>query len=202
MIDEKIIQELISIVGEEWVSAGESVRELHSHDESFHAHVLPDIVVWRHSTEEVSRIVKAAYEMEIPITPWGVGTSLEGNPIPVRKGISIDLQEMNKIIAIRQQDFQVDVQTGVIYKELNKTLGHSGLLFPPDPGAAATIGGMIGNNASGIRTVKYGATKDYIMRLTAVLPGGDIIRTGSRARKSSSGYNLSSLLPVRKVPSE
>jgi D-lactate dehydrogenase (cytochrome) len=194
MIDAKDILELKAIVGEEWVSAGQSVRELHSHDESFHAHVPPDVVVWPHSTEEVSSIVKWAYEKDIPITPWGVGTSLEGNPIPVHNGISIDFQEMNKILAIRQEDFQVDVQAGVIYKELNKTLGHHGLLFPPDPGAAATIGGMIGNNASGIRTVKYGSTKDCVMKLTVVLPGGDIIRTGNRARKSSSGYNLCSLL--------
>ena len=193
MIDIKNVQELKAIVGEEWVSAGQSVRELHSHDESFHAPVLPDVVVWPHSTEEVSSIVKWAYEKDIPITPWGVGTSLEGNPIPVRNGISIDFQEMNKVLAIRQEDFQVDVQAGVVYKELNKTLGHHGLLFPPDPGAAATIGGMIGNNASGIRTVKYGATKDYVMRLTVVLPGGDIIHVGNRARKSSSGYNLCAL---------
>jgi D-lactate dehydrogenase (cytochrome) len=193
MIDIKTIQELKAIVGDEWVSAGQSVRELHSHDESFHTPVLPDVVVWPHSTEEVSSIVKWAYEKDIPITPWGVGTSLEGNPIPVRNGISIDFQEMNKVLAIRQEDFQVDVQAGVVYKELNKTLGHHGLLFPPDPGAAATIGGMIGNNASGIRTVKYGATKDYVMRLTVVLPGGDVIHAGNRARKSSSGYNLCAL---------
>ncbi len=192
--DKDFIQELKRILDTERVSAGESVRELHSHDESFHAHVLPDVVVWPHSTEEVSRVVKAAYEKNVPVTAWGVGTSLEGNPIPVKNGISIDLQEMNKIIDIRPEDFQVDVQAGVIYKELNKTLGHHGLLFPPDPGAAATIGGMIGNNASGIRTVKYGATKDYVMKLTVVLPGGGVIRTGSRARKSSSGYNLCSLL--------
>ncbi|MCX5810394.1 MAG: FAD-binding oxidoreductase [Proteobacteria bacterium] len=193
MIDIKNIQEIKIIVGDEWVSAGQSVRELHSHDESFHTPVLPDVVVWPHSTEEVSNIVKWAYEKDIPITPWGVGTSLEGNPIPVRNGISIDFQEMNKVLAIRQEDFQVDVQAGVVYKELNKTLGHHGLLFPPDPGAAATIGGMIGNNASGIRTVKYGATKDYVMRLTVVLPGGDVIHAGNRARKSSSGYNLCAL---------
>ena len=193
MIDTKTIQELKTIVGEEWVSAGQSVRELHSHDESFHAPALPDVVVWPHSTEEVSSIVKWSYGKDIPITPWGVGTSLEGNPIPVRNGVSIDFQEMNKVLAIRQEDFQVDVQAGVVYKELNKTLGHHGLLFPPDPGAAATIGGMIGNNASGIRTVKYGATKDYVMRLTVVLPGGDIIHVGNRARKSSSGYNICAL---------
>ena len=114
----------------------------------------------------------------------GAGTSLEGNPIPVKGGMVIDFNEMNHVIAIRPEDFQVDVQAGVIYKELNKTLSHHGLFFPPDPGAAATIGCMIGNNASGIRTVKYGATKDYVIKLTVVLPGGEAIRVGNRARKS------------------
>lgn len=193
MIDIKHVNELKSIVGEKWVSVGQSVRELHSHDESFHTPVTPDIVLWPHTTEQVSEVVKWASEKGIPVTPWGVGTSLEGNPIPVNKGISIDFQEMNRILDIRREDFQVDVQPGVVYKEMNKVLGHHGLFFPPDPGAAATIGGMIGNNASGIRTVKYGATKDYIMRLTVVLPDGRIIHAGSRARKSSSGYNLCSL---------
>lgn len=193
MLDDKSLQELKSIAGEEWVSTGQSVRELHSHDESFHPSVLPDAVVFPHSTDDVSRIVRWAYGHDVAITPWGVGTSLEGNPIPVKGGISLDFQDMNKVLAIRQEDFQVDVQAGVVYKELNKTLSHYGLFFPPDPGAAATIGGMIGNNASGIRTVKYGATKDCVMKITVVLPGGDVIHAGSRARKSSSGYNLCSL---------
>lgn len=193
MINADDIESLKTILDRDKVSTGESVRELHSHDESYHRHVPPDAVVWPHTTEEVSRIVRWAYERHVPITPWGAGTSLEGNPIPVNGGIVIDFQEMDKIIAIRQQDFQVDLQAGVIYKELNKALGHHGLFFPPDPGAAATIGGMIGNNASGIRTVRYGATKDYVMRLIVVMPGGRIIRTGNRARKSSSGYNLVSL---------
>jgi D-lactate dehydrogenase (cytochrome) len=100
---------------------------------------------------------------------------------------------MNRVLAIREEDFQVDLQAGVVYKELNKEMSHYGLFFPPDPGAAATIGGMIGNNASGIRTVKYGATKDYVMRIVVVLPDGKVIRVGNRARKSSSGYNLCSL---------
>jgi len=193
MIDIKYINELKSIFGDDWVSEGTSIRELHSHDESFHSHTMPDVVVWPHTTEQVSKVVKWANERDMPITPWGVGTSLEGNPIPVHKGISMDFQEMNKILAIHREDFQVDVQPGVVYKEMNKILGHHGLFFPPDPGAAATIGGMIANNASGIRTVKYGATKDYIMKLTVVLPDGRIIYVGNRARKSSSGYNLCSL---------
>lgn len=193
MIPVQDIDELKAILDESRVSTGESIKQLHSHDESHHTPVLPDVVVWPHTTEEVSRLIQWAYEKKVPVTPWGAGTSLEGNPIPVKGGMVIDFNEMNQVITIRPEDFQVDVQAGVIYKELNKTLSHHGLFFPPDPGAAATIGGMIGNNASGIRTVKYGATKDYVMKLTVVLPGGEVIRVGNRARKSSSGYNLLSL---------
>lgn len=187
------LSELKTILDDRRVSTGESVRHLHSHDESFHAPSLPDVVVWPHTTLEVSRLVAWAGLHKVPVTAWGAGTSLEGNPIPVQGGMVIDFNEMNHIIAVRPEDFQVDVQAGVIYKELNKTLAHDGLFFPPDPGAAATIGGMIGNNASGIRSVRYGATKDYVMRITVVLPGGDVIHAGNRARKSSSGYNLHAL---------
>mgnify|MGYP000908984918 FL=1 len=185
--------ELKAILDERRVSSGESVRHLHSHDESFHAPSLPDVVVWPHTTEEASRLVRWAKEKRVPVTAWGAGTSLEGNPIPVRGGMVMDFNEMNRIIAVRPEDFQADVQAGVIYKELNKRLARDGLFFPPDPGAAATIGGMIGNNASGIRSVRYGATKDYVMRLTVVLPDGEVIHAGNRARKSSSGYNLPAL---------
>ncbi len=190
VIGQADIRYLQGVVGEEWVSQGSSQRELHSHDESFHPPCLPDAVVWPHTTEEVSAIVTWASQKGIPITPWGAGSSLEGNPVPVHGGIVVDLQEMNKTIATRQEDFQVDVQAGVIYKELNRDLSRSGLFFPPDPGAAATIGGMIANNASGIRTVKYGATKDYVMGLVVVLPDGEVVEVGTRARKSSSGYDL------------
>ena len=185
--------ELKAILDERRVSSGESVRHLHSHDESFHTPSLPDVVVWPHTTEEVSRLVRWAREKRVPVTAWGAGTSLEGNPIPVQGGMVMDFNEMNRIIAVRPEDFQADVQAGVIYKELNKALARDGLFFPPDPGAAATIGGMIGNNASGIRSVRYGATKDYVLRLTVVLPDGEVIHAGNRARKSSSGYNLPAL---------
>lgn len=187
------LNELRNILDERRVSTGQSVLHLHSHDESFHAPALPDVVVWPHTTDEVSCLVRWACENKIPVTAWGAGTSLEGNPIPVQGGMVIDFAEMNHIIAVRPEDFQVDVEAGIIYKELNKMLSREGLFFPPDPGAAATVGGMIGNNASGIRSVRYGATKDYVMRLVVVLPGGDVIRVGNRARKSSSGYNLPAL---------
>ena len=187
------ISELKNILDDRRVSAGASVLNLHSHDESFHAPSLPDVVVWPQTTDEVSRLVLWARHHKVPITAWGAGTSLEGNPIPVDGGMVMDFSEMNRIIAVRAEDFQVDVEAGVIYKELNKVLAHDGLFFPPDPGAAATIGGMIGNNASGIRSVRYGATKDYVMRLTVVLPEGSVVHVGNCARKSSSGYNLPAL---------
>ena len=184
---------LEAVFGRQRISTGESAKVLHSRDESYHGPFLPDVIVWPHTTEEVIEAVRWAYDRKVPVTAWGAGTSLEGNPVPVQGGLVIDFQQMNRILCVREEDFQVDVQAGVIYKDLNKSLSHSGLFFPPDPGAAATIGGMIGNNASGIRTVKYGATKDYILRLTAVLPGGRVIHLGNRARKSSSGYQLASL---------
>jgi D-lactate dehydrogenase (cytochrome) len=190
MITPDDLMNLTAIVGKQSISTGESVLNLHSHDESYHSPVLPDAVLWPHNTEEVSRIARYASERKIPVTGWGVGTSLEGNPIPIKHGIVVDFQEMQKVLAVRPEDFQVDVEAGVVYKDLNKTLSRYGLFFPPDPGASATIGGMIGNNASGIRTVKYGATKDNVMQLVVVLPGGEVIRTGNRARKSSSGYDI------------
>ena len=190
MITQDDVNVLHGIVGNKYLSTGESVLNLHSHDESYHPPVLPEVVLWPHSTEEVSRIARYAFDRRIPVTAWGVGSSLEGNPVPVSRGIVIDFQEMKRVLDVRPEDFQVDVEAGVIYKELNKTLSRYGVFFPPDPGAAATIGGMIGNNASGIRTVKYGATKDNIARLVVVLPGGDVIRIGNRARKTSSGYDL------------
>lgn len=185
---------LKAILDDRRVSSGPSVLDLHSHDESFHAASLPDVVVWPHTTEEVSNLVRWACRNHVPVTSWGAGTSLEGNPIPVKGGMVIDFGEMNRIIAIHPEDFQADVQAGVIHKDLNKVLAREGLCFPPDPGAAATVGGMIGNNASGIRSVRYGATKDYVMRLTVVLPGGDVVNIGNRARKSASGYNLAALM--------
>src|SRR4030065_341469 len=172
------------------MSKGETVLDLHSKDESFHQSRKPDVVVWPLRTEEISQILKMANERRIPVTPWGAGTSLEGNPIPVEGGILLDLQQMNRILELRAEDLQVRIEAGVIYKELNQYLSRYGLFFPPDPGASATIGGMVGNNASGIRTVKYGATKDFILKMVVVLPSGEIIRVGTNAVKSSSGYDL------------
>lgn len=184
------LESIKKIVGPERISIGESILELHSKDESFHQRRKPDVVVWPFNVEEIGEILKLANEKRIPVTPWGAGTSLEGNPIPVEGGIVLDLQQMNRILELRAEDLQVRVEAGVIYKELNQYLSRYGLFFPPDPGASATLGGMVGNNASGIRTIKYGATKDFVLSMVVVLSSGEIIRAGTNAVKSSSGYDL------------
>ncbi len=186
-------EELAAIVGRERFSTGLSSRELHLRDISFHRGVLPAGIVWPESTEEVARLLAWAYAREVPVTPWGAGTSTEGNPVPTRGGLVVDMTRMNRVLAIRPQDLQADVQPGVPRKELNRQAGRHGLFFPPDPGADATIGGMIANNASGVQTVKYGATRDWVQRLTVVLPGGSVIRTGTLAPKSSAGFDLTRL---------
>jgi len=187
------IASLSNFVDSERFSTGQSNRELHLHDISAHHGLLPAGIIWPVTAAEVSNILAWAYDQDVPVTPWGAGTSTEGNPVPTRGGLVMDLTRMDKIIEIRPQDLQADVQPGVLRKELNRQAGKQGLFFPPDPGADATIGGMIANNASGVQTVKYGATKDYVMKLTVVLPGGNIIHTGCKAHKSSSGYDLSRL---------
>ncbi len=187
------IKSLTALVEPDRFSIGQSNRELHIRDISAHIGMLPAGIVWPITTEEVSRILNWTYAEGIPVTPWGAGTSTEGNPVPTVGGLVMDLTRMDKIIEIRPKDLQADVQPGVLRKELNRRTGRFGLFFPPDPGADATIGGMIANNASGVQTVKYGATKDFVMRLNIVLPQGQVIHTGCRARKSSSGFDLTRL---------
>ena len=185
--------QLLEWFGPDRFSTGSSACELHIHDISPHRVDPPSGVVWPQSTEEVARLLAWTYQEEIAITPWGAGTSTEGNPLPVKGGLVIDMTRMNRVLAIRPEDLQVDVEPGVFRRELNRQLSGSGLFFPVDPGADATIGGMIANNASGVKTVKYGATKDYVMQMTIVLPDGEIITVGNRAHKSSSGYDLGKL---------
>jgi len=187
------IAALSDLVDEDRFSRGQSNRELYLQDISAHRGTLPAGVIWPVTAEEVSRILAWCYENEMPVTPWGAGTSTEGNPVPTRGGLVMDMTQMDRILDIRPMDLQVDVQPGVLRKELNRQLGQHGLFFPPDPGADATIGGMIANNASGVQTVRYGATRDCVMRLSVVLPSGEVIHTGTRAPKSSSGYDLTRL---------
>jgi D-lactate dehydrogenase (cytochrome) len=181
---------LESIVGAEYVSTSAADLDQHSRDQSFHKPHRPGVVVWPASAEEISTILRYANAERIPVTPWGAGSSLEGNPIPVHGGIVLDMHRLDKIIALRAEDFQVDVQTGALYKDVNAALARHGLFFAPDPGANASIGGMIANNAAGTRTPRYGATKENVLRLEVVLASGEIIRTGTRSRKTSSGYDL------------
>lgn len=189
-LDEKDMKEISSMVSPDRFSNGESNLDLHSKDQSYHIPSRPEAVIWPVTEEEVAEIVRYANTRRIPVTGWGAGSSLEGNPIPVRKGLVLDFSMMNRIINIREEDFQADVEPGVVYKDLNEHLRYKGLFFPPDPGARATIGGMIANNASGTRTIKYGATKDHILRLSVILASGKKVDMGCRSSKTSSGYDL------------
>lgn len=182
------------VIGESHVSTGASNLDLHSRDESYHAPHRPDVVVWPQKTDDVVAAVKLAAEQGYAVTPWCAGTSLEGNPIPVQGGLVLDFTEMNRILEIRERDLQVDVEVGLPYRDLNDRLRRHGLFFPPDPGAWACIGGMIGNNASGVRTVAYGATRDCVLGMEVVMADGQVIHVGCRAIKSSSGYDLMRLL--------
>lgn len=188
-----LAQTLAQIVGAEHVSTAEAYRAQHAKDQSSHTAHLPDVVVWPASTTQVSQIARYANAEGIAITGWGAGSSLEGNSIPLRGGIVINFGRMNQILATYQQDFQTTVQPGIFYKDMNKLLARNGLFFAPDPGANASIGGMIANNAAGTRTVKYGATRDNVLALEVVLANGEVIRTGSRSVKQSAGYDLTHL---------
>ncbi|WHY69101.1 FAD-linked oxidase C-terminal domain-containing protein [Neobacillus sp. SuZ13] len=186
-------QALRNLLPAEQISENPTILEHHSKDESYHQPVKPDIVVFPKNKQEISEIMKIAYKYHIPVVPFGVGSSLEGHPIPVSGGISMDFQLMNHIIEVRENDLLVKVQPGVTRKQLNKALKKYGLFFPVDPGADATIGGMTSTNASGTTTVKYGAMKDVVRGLEVVLANGEIVNLGGLAAKSSSGYNLTPL---------
>ncbi len=194
-VSDEIVGQIDAVVGADNYSTAQAQRELHSKDQSMFRPSLPDIVVWVETAEQVAAILKLASSVRIPVTAWGAGSSLEGNPIPIHGGIVMSFQKMvARIIAIHADDFQVTVQPGIGHQELNAALARCGLFFPPDPGANATIGGMIANNAAGIRTVKYGATSDNILSLQVVLANDQILPLGSRSVKQSSGYDLVRLI--------
>ena len=190
----EILAALIAIVGSDHVAQGSSVLEIHSHDESTHEPVLPDIVVFPGSTADVSAVAGLANRHGIALTAFGAGTSLEGHTVPVEGGIVIDFARMNRVLEVHAEDFQVTVQPGVLRLDLENHLSAFGLFFPPDPGANASVGGMIANNAAGIRTIKYGATRDHVLALAVVLADGRVIKTGSRSVKQSAGYDLTRLI--------
>jgi D-lactate dehydrogenase (cytochrome) len=170
-----------------------AVREHHSHGESYHHPAAPDIVCYPHTTGEVSDIVKISAAYGLPIVPFGAGTSLEGHVHAVNGGITIDLREMNHVLRVSVADLDAAVEAGVTRLQLAKALANTGLAFPIDPGADATIGGMAATRASGTTAVRYGTMRENVLGLTVVMADGRIIHTGSRARKSSAGYDLTRL---------
>ncbi|WP_236692963.1 FAD-binding oxidoreductase [Aneurinibacillus tyrosinisolvens] len=193
MVKETLLVELRKMISENQVTVNPTVLEQHSRDESYHTPHLPDVVVFPQNTEEVSKIMKFACENGIPVTAFGLGTSLEGHAIPYHGGISLDFQLMNQILEVRPDDFLVRVQPGITRTQLNKELKKHGLFFTVDPGADATLGGMAATNASGTTSVRYGIMRDQVRDLEVVLADGQIIHTGSMTAKSSSGYHITGL---------
>ncbi|MBM7584526.1 D-lactate dehydrogenase (cytochrome) [Bacillus pakistanensis] len=193
-LDNSLIDKLKEFLTDHQVTTNKTILEQHGKDESYHGSSSPDLVVFPESADEVSAIVKVADEHNTPIIPFGLGTSLEGHIIPYDHGITIDFSLMNKVLEVREKDFLVKVQPGVTRSMLNKELKKYGLFFTVDPGADATLGGMAATNASGTTSVKYGVMRDQVRDLEVVLADGEIIHTGNLAQKSSSGYNLNSLM--------
>lgn len=185
-----LLDQLTAVVGPDAISTAEAERAARSKDMSHHPAQLSEVVVWPETAVQVAAVLAIAHDGGVPVTPWGAGTSLEGNPIPLRGGICLTLERMNRITAVHAADFQVIVQPGLGYKDMNAQLARYGLFFPPDPGANASIGGMLANNAAGSRTVKYGATKDNVLAMQVALAGGRLIHVGSRSVKQSAGYDL------------
>ncbi|KNZ32803.1 MAG: 2-hydroxy-acid oxidase [Methylibium sp. NZG] len=170
-----------------------AVREQHGRDESPFDVPPPEAVVYAESTEDVAFIVKLADEHAVPVIPFGVGSSLEGHLLAVQGGVSIDLSRMNAIVRVNPEDLTVTVQPGVTRNQLNREIKDAGLFFPIDPGADASIGGMSATRASGTNAVRYGTMRDNVLALTVVTAKGEVIHTGTRARKSSAGYDLTRL---------
>lgn len=189
------LEVLGKIVGPNDVSTEEAELLIHAMDSSLGEPVKPDVVVWPETAEEVSQIVQYANDRKLPIVPRGAGSSLAGNVVPAYGGIVLSFRKMKKIIEVLAKDLQVVVQPGVVYDEMNAKLQPYNLFFPPNPGSSSvcTIGGMVANNASGMGAVKYGVTREYVLKLQVVLPNGEIIDSGSNAFKSSIGYDLVSL---------
>jgi D-lactate dehydrogenase (cytochrome) len=175
-------------------STAMAIRLHHGKDESSYDVPPPDAVIFAESTKDVADAVSLAAEFKVPVIPFGVGSSLEGHLLAVQGGISIDLGRMNKIISINAEDLTVTVQAGVCRKQLNDEIKSTGLFFPIDPGADATIGGMSATRASGTNAVRYGTMRENVLGLEVVTASGEVIRTGTRAKKSSAGYDLTRLM--------
>ena len=185
-------KELITILGDRF-SISESTRLNYSHGEDVFDPVLSQAIVFPNSNEEISQIVKLCNQHKVPIVPFGTGTSLEGHVVGNKDGITLSLENINKILEINTEDFDCRVQAYVTRKQLNEELKDKGLFFPIDPGADASLGGMAATSASGTMAVRYGTMRTIITGLTVVLASGEIIKTGTRTKKTSAGYNLTNL---------
>ena len=187
-----VLDELRALLGER-LATSHSVREHHGKDESYFPYAPPDAVVFPESTAEVRDIVNLCRRHKTPMIPFGVGTSLEGHVLAIHGGVCIDLSRMSKVLAVHEHDLDAVVQAGVTRKQLNEHIRHTGLFFPVDPGADATLGGMAATRASGTNAVRYGTMRENVLSLTVVLADGRIITTSRRSRKSAAGYELTRL---------
>jgi D-lactate dehydrogenase (cytochrome) len=192
-LPEELVRQLAGHFGRRF-SRGESSRLQHGRDESVHPPQLPDGVVHAEYSDEVALVVRLCAAHGVPVIPYGVGSSVEGHVLAPFGGISLDLSGMNRVLAIHAEDGDATVEAGVTRKQLNDALKGTGLFFPIDPGADATLGGMAATRASGTNAVRYGTMKDNVLATTTVLADGRIMQTGGRARKSSAGYDLTRLL--------
>jgi len=187
-----LIAELRAMLGER-LSTSEAVRQQHGKDESFHEVAAPDAVAFANSCDDVADIVRICARHKTPVIAYGTGTSLEGHVQALHGGVCVDVSQMNEILEVNAEDLDCRVQPGVTRKQLNDHLRDSGLFFPVDPGADASLGGMAATRASGTNAVRYGTMRENVLGLTVVLADGRVIRTGGRARKSAAGYDLTRL---------